>query len=194
MSVLTPAATAAVPISGPPLLTAEEFVHKYADRHAELVHGVVKELPMPDNLHGYTCMELAFYLRLFCGEADFGRVMVNDPFLAVGRDPDTVRGPDIAVYSYARMPKGPVARGLLDVMPEVVVEVKSPTNRWNELIIKAGEYLAAGISAVLLVDDEARTIRIYGLDSEPMTLQMTDTLTLPDVLPGFSLPLAKLFS
>ena len=38
--------------------------------------------------------------------ADLGRVVTNDSGIVTQRDPDTVRGADVAYYSYARLPKG----------------------------------------------------------------------------------------
>jgi hypothetical protein len=44
---------------------------------------------------------------LFVDEFKLGRILISDSGINTKRDPDTVRGADIAFYSYARMPKGP---------------------------------------------------------------------------------------
>jgi hypothetical protein len=45
-----------------------------------------------------------------------------------------VRGADVAYYSYARLPKGPLSAGYGPEIPELVVEVRSENDRWPEII------------------------------------------------------------
>jgi len=193
MTVITPEMAASLAIPVPTLIAAEEFVERYSEQNVELVEGVVLELPMADSVHGFLCVELAYLFKKYCDERNFGRVCGNDALIRVRRDPDSVRGPDIAVYSHSRLPEGKLPRGLLDVLPELVIEVKSPHNRWNDLYGKVSEFLGAGIQIVLIIDPDTQTATIYRGESIYETLHMQDTLTLPDLLPGFEVPLAKLF-
>jgi Uma2 family endonuclease len=91
--------------SSVPLMSAEEFFPKYENHRAELVRGVVKELPMPGAEHGYICSEIAGYLRDHVKKHELGRVMVGDPFVRIPGNPETVRGADALFISYARWPK-----------------------------------------------------------------------------------------
>ena len=51
------------------------------------------------------------------------------------RDPDTLRGADFAFYSYTQVPKGSFPkRGYLKVPPDLVVEVRSPDDRWKNIL------------------------------------------------------------
>ncbi len=85
-------------------------------------------------------------------------------------------------------------RGYLDVKPELVFEVRSPSDRWVEMIRKAAEYLNAGVPVVCLVDAERRTILVCDNGDEPhRILGRTDLLTLPQVLPSFEIKVAHLF-
>jgi Uma2 family endonuclease len=76
----------------------------------------------------------------------------------------------------------------------MVAEVKSPSDTWSELFIKVGEYLGAGVRVVVVVDPERVTVSTYRPGGEQEILREADTLTLPDVLPGFSVPVARLFA
>jgi Uma2 family endonuclease len=175
------------------LLTADEFAEQYTDRRFELVRGVPVETPMPNHRHGYTCVKIGRYLDEFAEASDLGRVMGNDTFVKVATNPDTLRGADVLFVSYERLPRGAVPDGVLDVIPELAVEVVSPTNLWTELFTKVEEYLAAGVRVVVILDPKTETASVYRPGVNQQVFRRADTLTIPEVLPGFSVPVAKLF-
>ena len=70
----------------------------------------------------------------YAEEHDLGRVMSNDSGIITERDPDTVRGADVAYYSYARLPKGPLPAGYGPEVPELVIEVRSSGDSWREIL------------------------------------------------------------
>lgn len=181
-------------IAAPPLLTAEEFVSRYADRHAELVRGVVKEYPVPFQKHGKICSTINALLWNHATAAASGHVTGNDSWVKVGSNPDTVRGGDVCYFSYARLPKGEVPEGLLEIVPELVVEVRSPSDRTEDIAGKVGEYLRAGVRVVLLLDPPAASATVYRVDEFPQTFHNGDELKLPDVLPGFVVSVSRLFA
>lgn len=177
------------------LLTAEEYA-KMPDtgRPTELVRGRVVEMNVPGPWHGYVCVNFAGILRQFVVEHGLGRVMGNDSGVITERGPDTVRGADVCYYSFTRLPRGPLARGYYAVVPELVVEVKSPDQRWRQLHTKVGEYMQAGVSVVLIADPAKQTITIFDDgDDAPRVLNRDAVLSLPDLLPGFSVPVAQFF-
>jgi Uma2 family endonuclease len=177
----------------PALLTAEEFVKLPENGLRELVRGQIVELPMPGTRHGYVCMNVGRIISTFVRDNDRGRVMSNDTFVLTQRAPDTVRGSDICYFSYDRLPRGPLPVGIADNPPELVFEVKSPSDRWVKVIAKAAEYLDAGVLVVCIVDPEEETLTIYRPDKKPHSLMATDELSLPDILAGFSTPVRKFF-
>lgn len=176
-----------------PLMTAEEFFARHESDRVELVRGIVKESPMPDYEHGYICNQIGRYLGNFVEDHDFGRVMSNDSFVKVRRGPDSVRGADVCYISFDRLPKGPIPRGLLDVVPEFIAEVRSPSEAWTELIAKVLEYLAAGVKAVAVFNPERKAVAVYRTDVDEQHFSGEQELTIPDILPGFAAPVAKFF-
>ena len=123
--------TLSAPLPAPPaLLTAAEFTARYAGIHAELVNGIVKEYPVPWPKHGFVCSRIDRLIGNHVEENDLGRVATNDSWIQTGSNPDTVRGADLCCFSYERLPRGEVPDGLLPVVPDLVVEVRSPTDRW----------------------------------------------------------------
>jgi Uma2 family endonuclease len=190
MSTTAPPPPAPAP---PALMTAEEFARQYANRRAELVRGRVVELPMPGVKHGTVCNWVSFYLTQHVVRHDLGRVMSNDTWVVVRRGPDTVRGSDVMFVSYTRLPKGPVPDGLLEVVPELVFEVRSPTDRWTDMIAKMLEYLSAGVSVVVVLDPKTESASVFRPDDRQDIFEAGQTLTVPDVLPGFEVPVRSLF-
>lgn len=175
------------------LLTAEQyFLLPDSGAPTELVQGHVIMMMNPGARHGYVCVNIVFELRDFLRSHDLGQVFSNDSGVVTQRGPDTVRGPDVAFFSYERMKKGEIPTGYPKAMPELVFEVKSPSDRWQEIHRKIGEYLTAGVQTVCIVDPETETVDTFDADKRQATFRIDDTLTL-DVLPGFAVPVRKLF-
>src|SRR5262249_32675504 len=109
------------------------------------------------------------------------------------RGPDTVRGADVSYYSYHRLPRGEIPGGYLPEPPELVFEVRSPSDRWSQIIVKAGEYLESGVVVVCVHDVQTRSITVYRADQPHQTYREEDELDLSDVLPDFRLPVRRFF-
>jgi Uma2 family endonuclease len=178
-------------------MTADEFARLYAGRRAELIDGVPVELPMPQQQHGKICYRIAMAIGAIVDANDLGHATTNDSFVRVGTkdDPERVRGADVCYFSYDGLPKGEIPPGLLPVVPNLVVEVRSPTEVWSEVFTKVGEYLGAGVTAVLVLDPDTRSASVYRNDNRnpQQIMNRGDELTLPDILPGFAVPVTRLF-
>ena len=186
-------ATAAAPVPGP-LLSAAEYA-QLPDRGVptELVRGRVVERNVPAPRHGEICANVTTLINPHVRGQGMGRIVSNDGGILTERDPDTVRGGDVAYYSYARAPRGPLPAGYLDVVPELVFDVRSPTDRWSRLIAKAGEYLEAGVSVVCLLDQVSETVQVYRADELPRTLHGDDELHLADILGDLRIAVRRFF-
>jgi Uma2 family endonuclease len=176
------------------LLTAEEFLHlEDGGAYTELVRGRIVEMNRPYTSHGYFMASITSLLQQFVREHDLGRVVTGDAGVVTEHDPDTVRGPDVAFYSDQRIPKGPLPQGYWPAAPELVVEIRSRDDRWKDIIHKAGEYLAAGVMTVTVVDPEVQKVHLFSADREAAILNRDDELTFADILPGFSMTVCRLF-
>lgn len=176
------------------LMTAEEFGQRPDPGHPEeLVQGRIVGMPPPDRMHGYVCSKADRILGRFVEEHDLGRVMSNDSGIVTERDPDTVRGADVAFYSYARLPRGPLPAGYGPEIPELVVEVRSANDRWREIHEKVAEYLGAGVLAIVVLDPPHRTAHVFGTDDPPKAIGPDGELVLPGILDGFRVPVARFF-
>ena len=79
----------------------------------------------------------------------------------------------MSFYSYARMPRGPLPRGYLDVVPELVFEVRSPTDRWSKMLVKVSEYLEAGVTVVCLVDEGTENVHVFARMDQSKSYKVT---------------------
>jgi Uma2 family endonuclease len=185
--------TTTTPAAGP--MTAAEFVVRHGhESGVELVRGYVRRMPMPGGRHGEVCVNATLVIGEFVKSRGLGRVMSNDTFVRTTTDPDTYRGADVLFLSHRRWPADrPVPDGPLEVPPELVVEVKSPSDRRGEIRTKVGEYESVGVDVVVVLDPDLAVATVYRGEELPQRFHNGDEFTLPDVLPGFAVPVARFF-
>jgi len=184
-------------VAAPARMTAEEFAEwvprpEKADRWFELVRGEVIELPPPMKPHGRVCVRVGFLLEGYVRQRNFGYVTGNDSGVILERDPDTVRGPDVALYEDARSfeelhPK------YGEVPPRLAVEVMSPSDRIGRVMDKVSDYLRNGVALVWLVDPEVRNVTVYRPERTPEVVKGDQDLLAEDVLPGFRCRVSDFF-
>jgi Uma2 family endonuclease len=176
------------------LLTAEEYALLPDNgQPTELVRGRIVPLNMPFPRHGQICSKVDRIVGNFADEHDVGHVLSNDSGVITERDPDTVRGPDIAFYSYARVPRGPLPRGYLPVPPDLVFEVRSPGDSWREVLAKVVEYFNSGVPVVCVLDEKTETARVYYPDEPEKVFRADEELVLPEVLRDFRVRVQRFF-
>ena len=184
----------AASVSVPPLLTAEQFAERPDPGYPEeLVKGRVVPMPVPQPRYGEICGNAFFFLSAHARDRDLGRVLGNDSGVITARGPDTVRGADVAYYSFARVPKGRLPGGYLQVAPDLVVEVLSPSDRWPKVLAKVAEYLDAGTTVVIVLDDARALAHVFRADGTTRMLTVEEELTIPDLLGDFCVKVGRFF-
>jgi Uma2 family endonuclease len=148
---------------------------------------------MPSLKHGKQCATIARLLGNHIAEKGLGHVMTNDSFVKTLTNPDTVRGADVCYFSYERLPRGAVPEGVLPAAPDLVVEVRSPSESWSETFTKVGEYLGAGVRVVIVLDAASASASVYRAAVLQQIFHNSDELVVPDVLPGFAVVVSRLF-
>jgi Uma2 family endonuclease len=183
-----------VSADAPTILTAEEYVRRSDPGYPEeLVRGRIVPIPQPTRRHGEICSQTVYVFRRFLDDHDLGKILCNDAGVITERGPDTVRGPDVAFYSFQRIAGGPLPKDYGTEPPELIVEVRSPSDRWPKILVKVAEYLASGVLAVVVLDDDSRTALLSTADQAPRLLGPDDELTIPEILPGFAVPVRRFF-
>jgi Uma2 family endonuclease len=176
------------------LITADEFGRMEDNgRPSELVRGRIVQMNVPAARHGFLCFQISHALGRYLDANKVGRVFCNDAGVVTERDPDSVRGPDVCFVSYERLPRGELPDGYLTVIPELVFEVRSPSDRRSEILAKVAEYLNAGVKIVCVVDPVKKSVRVYTGEEEDNVLTADQELDLSEVLSGFKVPVRSFF-
>jgi Uma2 family endonuclease len=182
------------PASSAVLLTAEEFAERPDPGYPEeLVRGRIVSMPAPKPRHGEICNRTGRILGDCAEGRNLGRVLSNDTGVITERGPDTVRGADVSYYSFARVPKAPLPDRYLDVAPDLVVEVLSPSDRWPKVLSKVAEYLDAGTTVVLVLDDQRRMAHVYRADGTTRILAAAEDLEIPELFGDFRVRVGRFF-
>lgn len=138
--------------------------------------------------------ELFCLLRNYCGQRNLGDVAPAEAgFRCYSDDPNRVRKPDLSFIRAGRFPGGRLPRGYVMLVPDLVVEVVSPRDVFEELSEKVAEYLTAGVRLVWVIDSIARKVFVYHPDGRGVILSDRDSLDGEEVIPGFSVQIADLF-
>jgi Uma2 family endonuclease len=167
--------------------------HAYVGFREELVHGRAVRESSPGEDHGRSQALLRRLLDEFVEAGGLGLVTGHTGCTPEGV-PDTVRGPSQSFMAHARLDRGeyPVGR-YRGMAPDLAVEIVS---RWNPsagMAAKVHEYLLAGVRLVWVVDPSLCTVTVHRPESQATVLRSGDELDGGDVLPGFRVPLARLF-
>ena len=164
----------------------------------EVVSERIVELPEPSAYAVKVANRLDRAIQSYLGQHDIGETDFESLFhIPQPEDEGRNRRPDLAFVTYDRWPKDrPWSfRGIArDVVPDIAVEVVSPTDPADELIAKVREYLRGGVRLVWVVYPLVREVHAYQPGSRQVCVFFgEDDLDAADILPGFRTPTAALF-
>ncbi len=168
---------------------------EYNRRRFYLIEGVLFEMSPVQRVHSRLASTIDFHLRGYVMSKELGEVHVELGFYPPG-DRSTLLAPDVAFVSHARLSNQP-EDGFLSVMPDLAVEIASPSDSLAQLRRKAEIYLETGSALVWIVlpadegVDVCRSADGARLDIE--FVGQDGALSGENVLPGFELALTKLF-
>lgn len=157
----------------------------------EIVSGSLLREPLPMPRHARIAARIAALLDLWARRERTGVVCAGDPGFVLARDPDTVRGPDVAFVSRDRWDASDETRRFSGA-PDLAVEVLSPGNSRKEMRRKVIDYLSAGARAVWIFDPDATAVEIHLPGSAPRRLERGDVLT-DESFPGLRISINDVF-
>lgn len=160
-----------------------------------LIDGELLITMSPGQIHGRLALRIGQYIANFADERDLGEAAVEVGYYPPD-DRETLLIPDVAFEGFAQASR-PATAGYAPFMPDLAVEIISPSQSLAQARRKAGVYLQHGTALVWLVDPAEKRAEVWsaGDDGEPRSesLGIDDELSGGAVLPGFSLPLRRLF-
>lgn len=179
------------------LLTAEQFLELTTDdrRHRELIRGEVTAVAPAGFEHGLVAAAIVHHLRAFVVGSGLGVVLSSETGFTTSRGPDTVRAPDAAFVRADQVPPPVARRGFVELAPDLVVEVVSPSDRASDVLAKALAWIDVGVRLVWVVDPVSRSVMVHqpgGL----ACIRRGDSAGVDggDVLPGLLIALDDIFS
>lgn len=164
------------------------------DQPDEVVDDEPEEpLPMSASALG-AANDLSVELTLFARQAGVGKAYAEMVF-RLPPPADRDRRPDVAFVPFSRWPREqPIPHGRAwEVLPDLCVEVVSPTDRAEEVRQKVVEYFAVGVRLVWVIYPVLQLADVYEAADRVRVLGRADALDGGPVLPGFRLALADLF-
>ena len=177
------------------LLTADDLLRLSSQGiRGELIRGALHETIPTGVNHARVVAKLVILLGAFTVPRNMGTLMTSDLGVWLERNPDTVREPDIAYISADRMPPDADIPGYSEIVPNLVVEVASPSDSLRDVEKKALMWLEHGVRLVWAAHPSTRTVDVYRADGTTSTLTESDTLDGGDVLPGFTLRVSDIFA
>jgi Uma2 family endonuclease len=160
----------------------------------EIVDGLVVELPPISFLASVVASRLQNRMGPFVETHRLG-IVVTEALFILDAASNLRRRPDLAFVSVTRWPLDRLVPTAGDgaVVPDLAVEVVSPTDFWEDVLSKMREYFAHGVRQVWLVSPVLQEVHVCESPTRNRILTREDTLDGGTLLPGFQLPLAELF-
>lgn len=174
-------------------ITGEMLFQMNNNSNTELIKGEIISMTPTGYLHGYVESNIVTILKNFVQKHNLGQVFSGEVGLYTTRNPDTIRGADVIFISHQRLAQS-TSKSYLDVAPELIVEVISLNDRWNDIINKLEEYFNIGTNVVWLADPQKKQIYVYKSVTDVKHLTQEEYLSGDDILPNFSILVGKLFA
>ncbi len=159
----------------------------------EVVDGQVVEKTMGAFETGIASL-LVEILGPFARKNRLGRFF-GEMLFRIDLSQDLQRRPDVAFVSHARWPYNRRVPDVpvWDMVPDLAIEVLSPSNTAFAVHRKIHDYFKAGVARVWVVYPEQAEVYIYSTPQQVQVVGVGQELDGGDLLPGFRLPVAVLF-
>ena len=173
----------------------------YPDRQIELREGKLIIMGPSDSVSGEVGARFSMLLSTWVYTYNLGRILDSSTGFRLPHG--DLLSPDVSFVSRERLKHNP--RTYLSVIPELIVEIKLSRDRLRELEEKIALFLDQGVQVGLLIDPDTHTVKVYrasGLSkdaesgetiSQGTTLHDGDSLSIPDLFPGWEIPITSLW-
>ncbi len=174
------------------LLTVEQFLElpqvNDDDRRFELWQGELLEMGETIPWHNWVRDQIFLALTSFLGKTKMGVVLGET---GVRLDSSTLYRPDVVFWDSQHWAAVDLHKSGVEVIPQLVVEVKSPSNTVAELFGKANYYIRSGVHTVWVVTEDPYEVHVFEAGGGRRLIQESGTLEAPAVLPEFSAKVAE---
>ena len=159
------------------------------DYVVELTNGRISIVGPSDIVSSEISSRLIAFLFAWVNPRRLGRVFDSAGGFIL---PDSnLTAPDVSFVRAARLRQSPRYFG--ELVPDLVVEIKSQSDRIKPLVTKILNFVELGAVMGILIDPDEETVTVYRHQGEPTILNNGDILTLPELFPGWELAVSELW-
>ena len=159
------------------------------DCQLELEAGKIIVTRPSDIISSEVSLEFASQLSNWVKPRRLGRVFDSaGGFILPNSD---LKAPDVSFVLRDRLPRSVRYFGTL--VPDLIVEVKSQSDRLVKLRQKIEMFLDQGVKIGILIDPDELTLTLYRPNQKPILFTNGETLTIPELLPGWELQISELW-
>lgn len=175
--------------------TADSRNGSRIDHSYEIVNGTVVEVPPMSARSHRIGGKLTIHLGGFVETKGLGRVLSRTPFILDFPARRFQREPDVAYLSAERWPleQPDPSPGEYPIAPDLAVEVSSPHDKYDDILVKIEEYFRFGVRQVWQIAATSNVVHIFTGFDQVRVVPPHGILTAEDLFPGWSLPLTDLF-
>jgi Uma2 family endonuclease len=157
----------------------------------ELIRGELVKMPPAGFEHGDIGVKVASHLHSHVKKMQLGRVVAADTGYQLAAD--HVLAPDVSFVSESRLPTSGLPEGFFHGVPDLAIEVISPSERERHVSQKVDDYLRYGCKMIVVIRPRTRRVELYSPMRAMQTLEPGDVLDGGSVVPGWQLPIADIF-
>jgi Uma2 family endonuclease len=167
----------------------EKFQTAFPDHCMELEDGKIIVMSPSDVTSAVIGMRFGSRLSQWVESHQLGYVVDASGGFRLSQQ--TVKAPDVSFISKEKAPRLP--RSFTEIVPDLVIEIKSATDRISSIRKKINYFLRSGSKIGILVDPDQHTVTLYRPTADPVIYQDGDSLTLPDLFPGWEISVSDLW-
>jgi Uma2 family endonuclease len=186
----SPAQPTIEPVTAEQLMEiSQDDAHRY-----ELMQGDLIVMSPAGHQHGEVALLLGSAILVHARQHGLGKAYAAETGFRLTHNPDTVLAPDVSFVRTENLTPDRIVGPFMIGAPDLVVEVLSPSDTAGRTVVKVQTWLKHGAQLVWVVEPESATVTVYRPDRTGNCLRAGDSLDGEQVLPGFSYPLAQLFT
>jgi len=161
----------------------------HLDYQLELVDGKIIIMGPSDIVSSEIGAELVSLLRNWVKPRKLGRIFESSGGFILPNS--NLTAPDVSFVTADRLKQS--KRYFAELVPDLVVEIKSQSDRLKPLREKIQSFIELGAKVGILIDPDKRTVTIYTPTAEPVVLRDGDMISIPELLPGWEVAVTELW-
>jgi Uma2 family endonuclease len=176
------------------LAVSDDLMKISSNGRYELIEGVIYEMSPTGEEHGFIAWKIMQKIGAFVEKNKLGIITSSETGYKLSSNPDTVRAPDAAFKSNKKLSEcGGVVKDYSTIMPELVVEVNSPSDSYTKIAGKVKDWLKSGVKIVWVIEPSDKTVAVYDETGNVNVLNKNDYLDGGDILAGFKCNVGEIF-